>query len=191
MFLECFFLKQAVMVVELEKLECDHQRHQSEIHAELVTTIGDYLSAHVKSLNAIRWGFPPAKARHGIAEICRSTDPNVPTSDYIQFAFHDNVSPRRHQSQTFGRVHQEPAGSLLSRQKNVYLQTRYLHKESSTLETSKRTRHSSPTSAFLPCLSPRGRPLRHNLTTTVTLHQCSSRCVPLLPVSAPASPQLV
>ncbi|KAH9173482.1 hypothetical protein EDB89DRAFT_698838 [Lactarius sanguifluus] len=173
MFLECFFLKQAVMVVELEKLECDHQRHQSEIHAELVTTIGDYLSAHVKSLNAI------------------STDPNVPTSDYIQFAFHDNVSPRRHQSQTFGRVHQEPAGSLLSRQKNVYLQTRYLHKESSTLETSKRTRHSSPTSAFLPCLSPRGRPLRHNLTTTVTLHQCSSRCVPLLPVSAPASPQLV
>ncbi|KAH9014794.1 hypothetical protein EDB83DRAFT_2180820, partial [Lactarius deliciosus] len=57
---------QAVMVVELDKLKCDHQRHQSEIHTELVTTIGDYLSAHVKSLNTIRWGFPPAKAGHGI-----------------------------------------------------------------------------------------------------------------------------
>ncbi|KAI9445991.1 Vps54-like protein-domain-containing protein [Lactarius indigo] len=54
--------KQAVMLVEFDKLKRDYQEHQNEIHAKLVAIMGDRLSAHIKSLNAIKWDAPPAKA---------------------------------------------------------------------------------------------------------------------------------
>ncbi|KAH8984052.1 Vps54-like protein-domain-containing protein [Lactarius akahatsu] len=54
--------KQAVMLVEFDKLKRDYQEHQNEIHAKLVAIMGDRLSAHIKSLNAIRWDALPAKA---------------------------------------------------------------------------------------------------------------------------------
>ncbi|KAI9450725.1 Vps54-like protein-domain-containing protein [Lactarius psammicola] len=53
--------KQAVMLVEFDKLKRDYQEHQNEIHAKLVAIMGDRLAAHIKSLNAIRWDAPPAK----------------------------------------------------------------------------------------------------------------------------------
>ncbi|KAF8263057.1 Vps54-like protein-domain-containing protein [Lactarius quietus] len=53
--------KQAVMLVEFDKLKRDYQEHQNEIHAKLVAIMGDRLSAHIKSLNAIRWDAPPPK----------------------------------------------------------------------------------------------------------------------------------
>ncbi|KAH9066196.1 Vps54-like protein-domain-containing protein [Lactarius vividus] len=53
--------KQAVMLVEFDKLKRDYQEHQNEIHAKLVAIMGDRLSAHIKSLNAIVWDAPPAK----------------------------------------------------------------------------------------------------------------------------------
>ncbi|KAI0253534.1 Vps54-like protein-domain-containing protein [Lactifluus subvellereus] len=54
--------KQAVMLVEFDKLKRDFQEHQNEIHTKLVAIMGDRLTAHIKSLNAIRWDVPPAKA---------------------------------------------------------------------------------------------------------------------------------
>ena len=53
--------KQAIMLVEFDKLKRDYQEHQNEIHAKLVAIMGDRLSAHIKSLNAIRWDAPPVK----------------------------------------------------------------------------------------------------------------------------------
>lgn len=53
--------KQAVMLVEFDKLKRDYQEHQNEIHAKLIAIMGDRITAHIKSLNAIRWDVPPAK----------------------------------------------------------------------------------------------------------------------------------
>ncbi|KAH9832999.1 Vps54-like protein-domain-containing protein [Rhodofomes roseus] len=42
--------KQAVMLVEFDKLKRDYQEHQNEIHQKLIAIMGDRLSAHIKSL---------------------------------------------------------------------------------------------------------------------------------------------
>ncbi|KZT71406.1 Vps54-domain-containing protein [Daedalea quercina L-15889] len=43
--------KQAVMLVEFDKLKRDYQEHQNEIHQKLIAIMGDRLSAHIKSLH--------------------------------------------------------------------------------------------------------------------------------------------
>lgn len=53
--------KQAVMLVEFDKLKRDYQEHQNEIHAKLIAIMGDRITAHIKSFNAIRWDVPQAK----------------------------------------------------------------------------------------------------------------------------------
>jgi vacuolar protein sorting-associated protein 54 len=60
-FWQHFSPKQAVMVIEFDRLKCDYQEHQNEIHAKLIAIMGDHLSAHIKSLNTNRWDAPPAK----------------------------------------------------------------------------------------------------------------------------------
>ncbi|EEB91215.1 hypothetical protein MPER_10460, partial [Moniliophthora perniciosa FA553] len=44
--------KQAVMLVEFDKLKRDYQEHQNEIHAKLIAIMGDRLSAHIKTFQA-------------------------------------------------------------------------------------------------------------------------------------------
>ncbi|KAJ3993958.1 vacuolar protein sorting-associated protein 54 [Lentinula boryana] len=44
--------KQAVILIEFDKLKRDYQEHQHEIHAKLIAIMGDRLSAHIKSLQA-------------------------------------------------------------------------------------------------------------------------------------------
>ncbi|EGN95540.1 hypothetical protein SERLA73DRAFT_186602 [Serpula lacrymans var. lacrymans S7.3] len=46
---------QAVMLVEFDKLKRDFQEHQNEIHSKLIAIMGDRISAHVKSLQAVNW----------------------------------------------------------------------------------------------------------------------------------------
>ncbi len=53
--------KQAVMLVEFDKLKRDYQEHQNEIHAKLIAIMSDRITAHIKSLNAIRWDVQQAK----------------------------------------------------------------------------------------------------------------------------------
>ncbi|KIK59593.1 hypothetical protein GYMLUDRAFT_74478 [Collybiopsis luxurians FD-317 M1] len=50
--------KQAVMLIEFDKLKRDYQEHQHEIHAKLIAIMGDRLSAHIKSLQAVNWNVP-------------------------------------------------------------------------------------------------------------------------------------
>ncbi|KAJ3824734.1 vacuolar protein sorting-associated protein 54 [Lentinula raphanica] len=55
--------KQAVMLIEFDKLKRDYQEHQHEIHAKLIAIMGDRLSAHIKALqarliSAINWNVP-------------------------------------------------------------------------------------------------------------------------------------
>ncbi|KAG8217594.1 Vps54-like protein-domain-containing protein, partial [Butyriboletus roseoflavus] len=49
---------QAVMLVEFDKLKRDFQEHQNEIHSKLVAIMGDRISAHIKSLQAVNWEIP-------------------------------------------------------------------------------------------------------------------------------------
>ncbi|KDR73587.1 hypothetical protein GALMADRAFT_621009 [Galerina marginata CBS 339.88] len=50
--------KQAVMLVEFDKLKRDYQEHQNEIHSKLVAIMGDRLNAHIKSLKTVDWAVP-------------------------------------------------------------------------------------------------------------------------------------
>ncbi|KNZ79337.1 Vacuolar protein sorting-associated protein 54, partial [Termitomyces sp. J132] len=51
--------KQAVMLVEFDKLKRDYQEHQNEIHSKLIAIMGDRLNAHIRSLQAVDWNVPP------------------------------------------------------------------------------------------------------------------------------------
>ncbi|KAI0797556.1 Vps54-like protein-domain-containing protein [Abortiporus biennis] len=50
--------KQAVMLVEFDKMKRDYQEHQNEIHAKLIAIMGDRLTAHIRTLQAIKWDVP-------------------------------------------------------------------------------------------------------------------------------------
>ncbi|KAG6865930.1 hypothetical protein C0991_010431 [Blastosporella zonata] len=50
--------KQAVMLTEFDKLKRDYQEHQNEIHSKLIAIMGDRLTAHIKSLQAVDWTVP-------------------------------------------------------------------------------------------------------------------------------------
>lgn len=47
--------KQAVILVDFDKLKRDCQEHQNEIHAKLVAIMGDRLAVHCKALQEIDW----------------------------------------------------------------------------------------------------------------------------------------
>ncbi|KZT39716.1 Vps54-domain-containing protein [Sistotremastrum suecicum HHB10207 ss-3] len=47
--------KQAVMLIEFDKLKRDYQEHQNEIHSKLVGIMSDRLQVHCKSLPEIDW----------------------------------------------------------------------------------------------------------------------------------------
>ncbi|KAJ8700019.1 hypothetical protein PTI98_003086 [Pleurotus ostreatus] len=50
--------KQAIMLVEFDKLKRDYQEHQNEIHDKLIAIMGDRLSVHIKTLQAVDWNVP-------------------------------------------------------------------------------------------------------------------------------------
>ncbi|KAG9102162.1 hypothetical protein FS749_014941 [Ceratobasidium sp. UAMH 11750] len=53
--------KQAVMLIEFDKLKRDFQEHQNEIYAKLISIMGDRLAVHCKSLQDINWAVPSSK----------------------------------------------------------------------------------------------------------------------------------
>ncbi|KAH9930608.1 Vps54-like protein-domain-containing protein [Fomitopsis serialis] len=69
--------KQAVMLVEFDKLKRDYQEHQNEIHQKLIAIMGDRLSAHIKSLHVRR-------------EVGRAKDGGV--NDYMEVIVKDTVT---------------------------------------------------------------------------------------------------
>ncbi|KAG8884657.1 hypothetical protein FRB97_003713 [Tulasnella sp. 331] len=50
--------KQAVILVEFDKLKRDYQEHQNEIHSKLIAIMGDRLAVHCKALQEIQWDIP-------------------------------------------------------------------------------------------------------------------------------------
>lgn len=50
--------RQAVMLVEFDKLKRDYQEHQYEIHSKLVAIMSDRLTVHCRSLSGIEWAAP-------------------------------------------------------------------------------------------------------------------------------------
>ncbi|KAL8286138.1 hypothetical protein RQP46_004626 [Phenoliferia psychrophenolica] len=57
--------KQAVMLVEFDKLKRDYQEHQNEIHAKLVAIMSDRMQVHSKSLEAVDWEAAVAGRKDG------------------------------------------------------------------------------------------------------------------------------
>ncbi|CUA68120.1 Vacuolar protein sorting-associated protein 54 [Rhizoctonia solani] len=53
--------KQAVMLIEFDKLKRDFQEHQNEIYTKLISIMGDRLAVHCKSLQEIDWTTPNSK----------------------------------------------------------------------------------------------------------------------------------
>lgn len=54
--------KQAIILVDFDKLKRDCQEHQNEIHAKLVAIMGDRLAVHCKTLQEIDWEKPSPTA---------------------------------------------------------------------------------------------------------------------------------
>ncbi|KDQ07071.1 hypothetical protein BOTBODRAFT_39119 [Botryobasidium botryosum FD-172 SS1] len=50
--------KQAVMLVEFDKLKRDYQEHQNEIHSKLIAIMSDRLAVHCKALQEVKWDAP-------------------------------------------------------------------------------------------------------------------------------------
>ncbi|KAJ6630546.1 Vps54-like protein-domain-containing protein [Mycena sp. CBHHK59/15] len=50
--------KQAVMLIEFDKLKRDYQEHQNEIHAKLIAIMGDRLSTHIRTFQTVDWSVP-------------------------------------------------------------------------------------------------------------------------------------
>lgn len=48
-------MKQAVMLVDFDKLKRDYQEHQNEVHAKLVSIMADRLEVHKQTLESIDW----------------------------------------------------------------------------------------------------------------------------------------
>lgn len=53
--------KQAVMLIEFDKLKRDYQEHQNEIHAKLVAIMADRLAVHCGELREIDWEATPTR----------------------------------------------------------------------------------------------------------------------------------
>ncbi|KAM0755447.1 hypothetical protein T439DRAFT_375809 [Meredithblackwellia eburnea MCA 4105] len=57
--------KQAVMLIEFDKLKRDFQEHQNEIHAKLVAIMSDRLHIHCKTLEGVNWEQAPPGRKEG------------------------------------------------------------------------------------------------------------------------------
>ncbi|KAJ7709600.1 Vps54-like protein-domain-containing protein [Mycena rosella] len=65
--------KQAVMLVEFDKLKRDYQEHQNEIHAKLIAIMGDRLTAHIRTFQAIDWTVPREGVNAYMSVLVRET----------------------------------------------------------------------------------------------------------------------
>ena len=63
--------KQAVMLIEFDKIKRDYQEHQNEIHAKLIAIMGDRLTAHIRTLQ-VRFLFPSFFFYLRLTKIARS-----------------------------------------------------------------------------------------------------------------------
>ncbi|KAF8319383.1 Vps54-domain-containing protein [Clavulina sp. PMI_390] len=61
--------KQAVMLVEFDKLKQDYHDHQNEIHSKLIAIMGDRLTLHCRTLNSIKWDEPATENPNGYMRV--------------------------------------------------------------------------------------------------------------------------
>ncbi|KAJ7685448.1 Vps54-like protein-domain-containing protein, partial [Mycena polygramma] len=65
--------KQAVMLVEFDKLKRDYQEHQNEIHAKLIAIMGDRLSTHIRTFQSVDWSAPQEGVNAYMSVLVRET----------------------------------------------------------------------------------------------------------------------
>ncbi|KAJ7744977.1 Vps54-like protein-domain-containing protein, partial [Mycena maculata] len=65
--------KQAVMLVEFDKLKRDYQEHQNEIHTKLIAIMGDRLSTHIRTFQAVDWSAPREGVNAYMSVLVRET----------------------------------------------------------------------------------------------------------------------
>ncbi|KAF8965307.1 Vps54-like protein-domain-containing protein [Flammula alnicola] len=131
--------KQAVMLVEFDKLKRDYQEHQNEIHAKLVAIMGDRLNAHIKSLKTVDWSVPkPGGGVNDYMEILVKETVTLhkvlsrylapPVVEYVMTQVFAAINHRL--SEEYGAIelpHQEAKTRLLA-------DAKYLHQKFATLK---------------------------------------------------------
>ncbi|PFH54158.1 hypothetical protein AMATHDRAFT_135672 [Amanita thiersii Skay4041] len=131
--------KQAVMLVEFDKLKRDFQEHQNEIHAKLIGIMSDRLNAHIKSLQSVDWNLPrPASGVNEYMEILVKETVTLhkvltrylatPTVEYVMTQVLAAINHRL--SEEYGKIdmpHQEVKTRLLA-------DAKYLHQKFSGLK---------------------------------------------------------
>ncbi|KAJ7074201.1 retrograde transporter [Mycena amicta] len=65
--------KQAVMLVEFDKLKRDYQEHQNEIHSKLIAIMGDRLNAHIRTFQSVDWAVPREGVNSYMTVLVRET----------------------------------------------------------------------------------------------------------------------
>ncbi|KAF9059527.1 Vps54-like protein-domain-containing protein [Rhodocollybia butyracea] len=132
--------KQAVMLIEFDKLKRDYQEHQHEIHAKLIAIMGDRLTAHIKSLQAVNWNVP--KSGGGINEYMEVLVKETVTlhkvlSRYLSPAIVEDVMSQvfaaiNHRlSEEYGKIELPNADAKL----RLLEDARFLHQKLSALKT--------------------------------------------------------
>ncbi|KAG5654120.1 hypothetical protein H0H81_007172 [Sphagnurus paluster] len=131
--------KQAVMLVEFDKLKRDYQEHQNEIHSKLIAIMGDRLTAHIKTLQAVDWNVPkPGGGVNDYIEILvketvtlhkvLSRYLSIPIVEYVMTQVFAAINHGL--SEEYGKIelpHQEAKNRLLA-------DAKYLHQKLSALK---------------------------------------------------------
>ncbi|GLB34735.1 putative vps54-like protein [Lyophyllum shimeji] len=131
--------KQAVMLVEFDKLKRDYQEHQNEIHSKLVAIMGERLNVHIKSLQAVDWNVPkPGGGVNDYIEILAKETVNLHkilsrylSTQVVEYVMTQVFAAINHGlSEEYGRIelpHQEAKTRLLE-------DAKYLHQKLSALK---------------------------------------------------------
>ncbi|KAF8891227.1 Vps54-like protein-domain-containing protein [Infundibulicybe gibba] len=131
--------KQAVMLVEFDKLKRDYQEHQNEIHSKLIVIMGDRLNAHIKTLQGVDWNVPkPGGGVNNYMEILvketvtlhkvLSRYLSTPVLEYVMTQVFAAINHRL--SEEYGKIelpHQEAKNRLLA-------DAKYLHQNLAALK---------------------------------------------------------
>ncbi|CAK5265084.1 unnamed protein product [Mycena citricolor] len=133
--------KQAVMLIEFDKLKRDYQEHQYEIHAKLIAIMGDRLSTHIRAFqvktSAVDWTMPGEGVNSYMSVLVKETTTlHKVLSRHLSAAVIEEVM-----SQVFAAINHrlsEEYGQLVlpseEARQRLLADVRYLHQELSKLK---------------------------------------------------------
>ncbi|EKM82490.1 hypothetical protein AGABI1DRAFT_117956 [Agaricus bisporus var. burnettii JB137-S8] len=124
---------EAVLLVDFDKLKRDYQVHQTEIHAKLISIMGDRLTAHIESLKAIDWAQPNDGGVNAYMQtlVKETVTLHKVLSRYLSAAVVEVFAGINHRlSEVYGKIELPSQDAKL----RLLADTKFLHKELSGLK---------------------------------------------------------